>query len=138
MSPNFFLRLNINFYLVLGFIILFLTTHVSKSLFMTSNKYTIIMLYMISMFMLSQALYSYIALRSKDKLLKKKIFNVNILLLCALLVIYSYYIIIMKHKHNNIITLLLMFGILSNYSALKIFRKVSNPSHNQNFVIFIA
>lgn len=138
MSPNFFLRLNINFYLVLGFIILFLTQNVSKTLFMTSNKYTIIMLYMISVFMMCQALYSYIALRSKDKLLKKKLFNVNILLLCALLLVYSYFVIIMKHKHNNIITLLLMFGILSNYIAIKIFRKVSNPSHNHNFVIFIS
>ena len=138
MSPNFFLRLNINFYLVLGFIILFFTKNVSKALFMTTNKYTIIMLYMISTFMISQALYSYIALRSKDKLLKKKIFNVNILLLCSLLVIYSYFVIIMKHKHNNIITLLLMLGILSNYIALKIFRKEMNPLHNQNFVIFIA
>lgn len=138
MSPNFFLRLNINFYLVLGFIILFLTTQVSKAIFMTSNKYTTIMLYMISVFMISQALHSYIALRSKDKLLKKKMFNVNILLLCSLYIIYSYFVIKMKNKHNNIITLLMMFGILSNYIALKIFRKEINILHNKNFVIFIS
>ena len=138
MSPNFFLRLNINFYLVLGFIILFLTTQVSKAIFMTSNKYTKIMLYMISVFMISQALHSYIALRSKDKLLKKKMFNVNILLLCSLYIIYSYFVIKMKNKHNNIITLLMMFGILSNYIALKIFRKEVNVLHNKNFVIFIS
>jgi hypothetical protein len=93
---------------------------------------------MISVFMISQALHSYIALRSKDKLLKKKIFNVNILLLCSLYIIYSYFVIKMKNKHNNIITLLMMFGILSNYIALKIFRKEVNVLHNKNFVIFIS
>ena len=34
--------------------------------------------------MLVQALYSYIGLRSKDKLIKKKDFNINILLLMCI------------------------------------------------------
>lgn len=137
MSPNFFLRLNINFYLVIGLILLIFTSHIVKSSFMPNNKHITIMLYMISMFMLNQALYSYIALRSKDKLLKKKIFNINIILLSSLMIVYSYYVIIMKHKHNILITILLMFALISNYIAIKIFRKETNILHNQNFVIFI-
>ena len=95
-------------------------------------------MYMIAIFMISQALYSYIALRTRDKLIKKKICNVNILLLSALLVTYSYYVIVMGGKHNAIVTILLMFILIANYIALKIFRKdPDNMLYNQNFVIFV-
>ncbi len=135
MSPNFFLRLNISFFSVIGLLLLIFNKYIIKTTFNTTTKNAQILMYMIAIFMISQALYSYIALRTRDKLIKKKIFNVNILLLSALLVIYSYYVIVMDGKHNMMVTILLMFILIANYIALKIFRK--NLLYNQNFVIFI-
>ncbi len=134
MSPNFFLRLNISFFSVIGLLLLIFNKYIIKTTFNTTTKNAQILMYMIAIFMISQALYSYIALRTRDKLIKKKIFNVNILLLSALLVIYSYYVIVMDGKHNMMVTILLMFILIANYIALKIFRK---NLYNQNFVIFI-
>jgi len=133
MSPNFFLRLNISFFSVIGLLLLIFNKYIIKTTFNTTTKNSQILMYMIAIFMISQALYSYIALRTRDKLIKKKIFNVNILLLSALLVIYSYYVIVMDGKHNMMVTILLMFILIANYIALKIFRK---NLYNQNFVIF--
>ena len=133
MSPNFFLRLNISFFSVVGLLLLIFNKYIIKTTFNTTTKNAQILMYMIAIFMISQALYSYIALRTRDKLIKKKIFNVNILLLSALLVIYSYYVIVMDGKHNMMVTILLMFILIANYIALKIFRK---NLYNQNFVIF--
>ena len=138
MSPNFFLRLNISFFFVVGLLLLIFNKYIIKTTFNTTTQNVQILMYMIAIFMISQALYSYIGLRTRDKLIKKKIFNVNILLLSALLVAYSYYVIVMGYRHNIMVTVLLMFILVANYIALKIFRKnPDNMLHNQNFVIFV-
>lgn len=138
MSPNFFLRLNISFFSVVGLLLLIFNKYIIKNTFNTATQNVQILMYMIAIFMISQALYSYIGLRTRDKLIKKKMFNVNILLLSALLVAYSYYVIVMGYRHNIMVTVLLMFILVTNYIALKIFRKnPDNILYNQNFVIFV-
>ena len=138
MSPNFLLRLNISFFSVLGLLLLIYNSQIIKTTFNTNSNSSKTMLSIIGIFMLNQALYSYIALRTRDKLIKKKIFNVNILLISALIIAYSYYVIKMKGQHNPMLTILLILILIANYIALKIFRKDPyNILYNQSFVIFV-
>lgn len=138
MSPNFFLRLNISFFSVLGLLLLIYNSQIIKTTFNTNSQSSKTMMSIIGIFMLNQALYSYIALRTRDKLIKKKIFNVNILLISALIIAYSYYVIKMKGQHNPMLTILLMLILIANYIALKIFRKDPyNILYNKSFVIFV-
>lgn len=138
MSPNFFLRLNISFFFVLGLLRLIFNKSLIKYVLNTKAATTILLSYIIGIFMLVQALYSYIGLRSKDKLIKKKIFNINILLISAVIITYSHYVIKQNTQYNLILVSLLMFILISNYIALKIFRKDPyNIRYNQSFVIFV-